>query len=382
MNSDDFASAYGRIEVVRDRNETYPTFIPNNLPPKINYDESLALSLARASAKLAKLSGAALFLPNPDLLIAPYLHKEAILSSQIEGTRISLSDFLLSEAKGEERDVPDALEVANHVEAVKYGLKYIVDKPITLELIKEMHRILMRGVRGGDKSPGDFRNIQNWIGPPGSKKEEAAFIPPYPEKIESLTESLLDYLNREDEMPNLIKIALIHYQFETIHPFRDGNGRIGRALITLYLCKNRLMIKPLLYISGYLDENRDVYSGLLLKTNKEGAFEPWIKFFLEAIETQANDSLQRATKLLELKEVYRKRTQTNYKNPRITELIDHLFTNPYITVTQAQKTMAATYPTARKAVDALIKDGILKEMQGTQKPKIYVAEEIRKTIDI
>jgi len=322
-----------------------------------------------------------LFLLNPDLLVMPYLRKEAILSSRIEGTRISLSEFLLSEVKGTQEDTPDFFEVVNYTHAINFGLKNI-HEPITLDLIKEMHKILMEGVRGGDKSPGEFRTEQNWIGPEKCKKQDAIFIPPPPDRINELMQNLVDFMNQDDDLPYLIKCALIHYQFETIHPFRDGNGRIGRLLITWYLCNKKLIKKPLLYISGFFDKNRDGYVDLLLETNQEGRFEEWIKFFLEGIKTQAVDALDRTTKLQELRENYRRGVQGESKDSKTLNLIDRLFMNPYITVNEAKEVLGVTYPTAKRRIDEFMKLGILREFEYALRDRIFVAKDILRIIDL
>jgi Fic family protein len=382
MEPNDFESAHGKIELVKDINGSYyPSFIPNNLPPKIAFDEHLVLSLSKADSMLGKLSGSGLFLLNPDLLIMPYLKKEAVMSSRIEGTKISLSELLLYETKDDVKETPDALEVTNYVKAVKYALQKIEKDPIDIELIKEMHRILMQGVRGGDRSPGEFRTVQNWIGSETSKKEDASFIPPYPEKVPELMEDLAGYINSADTTPELIKCALIHYQFETIHPFRDGNGRIGRALITLYLCKQKKMIKPLLYLSAFLEKHRDLYANLLLQTNQKGNFQRYLSFFLAAVETQSEDALDKTTKLQKLREDYRKRIQKEKTDAKMLELIDGIFTNPYITVNQAKEVLKKTYPTAKKTICELVDAGILKEKTTQHRNKIYEAAEILKILE-
>lgn len=377
MNSQEFENAFG---VTKEREDpkwgNHLVFIPNKLPPEIRFNMQLALSISRADAKLGKLSGVGLLLPNPNLLIMPYLKKEALMSSRIEGTRISLSELLLSEAKGTEENIPDAFEVVNYVHAVRYGLDKIEKNPIDLELIKEMHKILMRGVRGKEKSPGEYRNVQNWIGPRNCTVQEATFVPPGPEDVTQLMSDLLSYLNSDDGMPLLIKCALMHYQFETIHPFCDGNGRIGRALITLYLCKKKLMIRPLLYLSGFFEANKREYASLLLKTNKEGSFEEWLDFFLEAITVQAEDALQRATKIQELREEYRKITQDKFQTSALARLIDKLFVNPYITITNAERLLKVTYPTAKRLIEILVKLEILKLTSKQERNKMYIAHEI------
>lgn len=383
MNKEEFEGAYGEINLREDDKwGTYFAFIPKPLPPTINFDQKLALAISKAERTVGKLSGVGLQLLNANLLIMPYLRKEALSSSRIEGTRISLSDLLLSEAKGAEEQMPDALEVANYIRAVNFALEKIKDEPIDLELIKEIHRILMQGVRGKDKSPGQYRQIQNWIGPPNCKVQEANFVPPGPKEIIPLMEGMINYLNQDDGMPLLLKCALMHYQFETIHPFSDGNGRIGRALITLYLCKKKIIIKPLLYISGYFEAHKREYSSLLLKTNKDGKFEEWIFFFLEALMIQSEDALQRAIKIQELREEYRKKTQRQSQSNNLLKLIDELFKNPYVRITTIETLLGVTYPTAKRLVETLVTLNILKPNDSSQRNKIYFAHEIFDIINI
>lgn len=383
MNKEEFEGAYGEINLREDDKwGTYFAFTPKPLPPTINFDQKLALAISKAERTVGKLSGVGLQLLNPNLLIMPYLRKEALSSSRIEGTRISLSDLLLSEAKGAEEQMPDALEVANYIRAVNFALEKIKDEPIDLELIKEIHRILMQGVRGKDRSPGQYRQIQNWIGPPNCKVQEANFVPPGPKEIIPLMESMINYLNQDDGMPLLLKCALMHYQFETIHPFSDGNGRIGRALITLYLCKKKIIIKPLLYISGYFESHKREYSSLLLKTNKDGKFEEWIFFFLEALMIQSEDALQRAIKIQELREEYRKKTQRQSQSNNLLKLIDELFKNPYVRITTIETLLSVTYPTAKRLVETLVTLDILKPNDSSQRNKIYFAHEIFDIINV
>lgn len=382
MQQGQFQGCFGELKERTDKWGTYFTFIPNVLPPKINFDQELVLSLSKADAKLGKLSGAGFLLPNPNLLIWPYLRKEAVMSSRIEGTRISLSELFLTEAKGNEENVPDALEVMNYVKAVNYGLERIEKEPITLELIKEMHKILMKGVRGENKFPGEFRKIQNWIGSPNSRPQEAQFVPPPPEEVPRLMGELITYLNTDDRLPLIAKGALMHYQFETIHPFCDGNGRIGRSLITLYFCKKKMILRPLLYLSGYFEAYRREYASLLLKTNQEGTFEDWIRFFFEAVATQSEDALQRVAKMQKLREEYRQKTQDSFNTTAITKLIDNLFMNPFISITKAEEILKVTYPTAKRLVENLVSFQILKPSKEAQRNKIFVAHEILSIIEV
>ena len=383
MNPLEFKNAFGSIKEREDKKwGKYFAFTPNALPPEIKFDKKLALSLSGADATLGKLSGVGLLLPNPNLLIMPYLRKEALLSSRIEGTRISLSELLLSEAKGTEENTPDAFEVINYIHAVKYGLEKIEKNQIDLGLIKEMHKILMKGVRGKDKFPGEYRGIQNWIGPRNCSVQEAIFVPPGPEDVTPSMNDLITYLNTDDGMPLLIKCALIHYQFETIPPFCDGNGRIGRALITLYLCKKNKISEPLLYASDYFEKHRREYYEILLTTNKTGKFEDWLKFFLEAIKVQSEDALERTIKIQKLRGEYQRKTKNHKQASNLLNVIDTLFLNPFIKTNQIAKELNVTYPTAKKAVDNLVKLEILRPLKKIERNKLFVAHEILNIITL
>jgi Fic family protein len=238
----------------------------------------------------------------------------------------------------------------------------------------------MEGVRGDEKAPGEFREVQNWIGSELSKVSDANFVPPNPEAVPKLMEDLIEYLNTEHNVPVLVRCALMHYQFETIHPFCDGNGRIGRSLITVYLCKKKKIIKPLLYISEFFEKHRLEYNELLLKTGQTGKFEGWIKFFLKAVEVQSEDASVRAHKLLYLRESYRKRVQREAQSSDILNIIDYLFSNPFITVKRAQHILDVTYPTGKKYVEKLVEYEILKETNRLQREKTFVAYEIYEII--
>ncbi|OIO43425.1 hypothetical protein AUJ63_00490 [Candidatus Pacearchaeota archaeon CG1_02_35_32] len=350
--------------------------MPEKLPPNFDYTPQLVLSLSKADSTLSKLSGAGLLLPNPDLLVIPYLKKEALSSSRIEGTRISLSDYFLTEAKGIEKEDIEATEVGNYLKSMNYALKKIEKEPINTELIKEMHKLLMKGVRGNELLPGNFRPVQNWIGPKNTKIQDVTFVPPPQEEVEKLVNGLIEYLNKYDEMPLLIKCALMHYQFETIHPFCDGNGRIGRSLITLYLCKKNKISKPLLYASDYFEKHRREYYETLLNANKTGKFEEWIKFFLEAIKVQSEDALERTIKIQKLSEKYQEKTKNHKQAINLLSLVDLLFMNPFIRINQVAKKLNITYPTAKKAVQNLIKLNILKPTSEKERNKLFVAHEI------
>ncbi|MFW5871793.1 MAG: Fic family protein [bacterium] len=382
MDEEEFTNAFGSLEKIQDDEwDSYLSFIPYKLPPKIEFDQKLALALSKADSTLSKLSGVGILLPNPDLLVTPYMKKEALSSSRIEGTRISLSEFYLAEAKGDEDKEPNASEVSNYIKAMNHTLQQIKNQPIDLDLIRKMHEILMNQVRGKDKFPGEYRHIQNWIGLPNSKPQDASFVPPPPEKVPSLLQDMVDYLNTYDEMPLLIKTALLHYQFETIHPFCDGNGRIGRALIVLHLCKKNKLTQPLLYISGFFEKHRTEYIRVLAEANKRGNFKEWILFFLKAVKEQSQEALEKATKLQQLKEEYRDKVQDKSKTNLMLQAVDNLFINPYLRITRLKKQIGTTYPTAKRIVEQLQDLNILKQVNDAKRDKIYLAQEIMEIIE-
>lgn len=383
MESAEFGGAFGKlVEKETKEHGKYLSFIPEKLPPRFDYEPSLVLALSKADSTLSKLSGAGLLLPNPELLIVPYLKKEALSSSRIEGTQISLSDYFLSEAKGISKEDIEATEVGNYIRAIRHALNEIETKPITVELIRNMHKVLLKGVRGDELLPGNFRPVQNWIGPKNTKIKDATFVPPPKEEVEKLVQDLMDYLDTNDQMPILIKCALMHYQFETIHPFCDGNGRIGRALITLYLCKKNKISKPLLYASDYFEKHRREYYDILLTTNKTGKFENWIKFFLEAIKVQSEDALERTIKLEKLRERYQEKTKNHKQAINLLSAVDLLFKNPFIQINQIANQLRITYPTAKKAVQNLIKLNILKPTSKRERNKLFVAHEILEVVTV
>lgn len=376
MQKEEFQNQFGELKEIEDQKwGKYFSFYPNKLPPEIDFDKKLILSLTKAEATLSKLSGIGLFLPNPDLLISPYLKKEALSSSRIEGTMISLDEYFLHELEGEE--TIDSKEVTNYIKATNYALEKIEKEPISKELIKEIHKILMEGVRGGEKSPGEFRDIQNWIGPPGSRPQNANFVPPANEEIETLIDEMIEYMNTYDEMPILVKCALMHYQFETIHPFCDGNGRIGRTLIILYLIKKNKLSKPLLYLSYFFEQYKNDYINLLSTANKRGEFNNWLHFFFNAIKTQSEEALEKAVELKNLKEEFRNRVQNKTQQNTILKVVDSLFINPYISIKKVQKITGSTYPTSKGIVDTLESLDIIKlRSENLKRNKRYYCEQI------
>lgn len=353
----------------------YWAFVPNPLPPKLEWDNALASLTSRADLALGTLSGLGETLPNPHLLIYPFVRKEAVLSSRIEGTQSSLSDLLLFEATKAEKQ-QDVREVQNYVRAMEYGLKRLNELPLSLRLIRELHAILMEGVRGERATPGEFRKSQNWIGPPGCTLNEATFVPPPVTEMHEALDHLEKFLHAHVELPPLVELALIHYQFEAIHPFLDGNGRIGRLLITLFLCQRRILTKPLLYLSAFFERHRQEYYQHLLDVSQRGAWREWLEFFLQAVVEQSGDAVGRARRLLELHRSYYQTSLEKRLPPTAGQLVELIFMRPVMNPKVAQEHLKVTYPGAQKAINALVEQGILTEITGGKRNKAYAAKEI------
>ncbi|KSV17234.1 cell division protein Fic [Dehalococcoides mccartyi] len=353
----------------------YWAFVPNPLPPKLEWNDALVSLISRADIAVGTLSGLGENLPNPHLLIYPFIRKEAVLSSRIEGTQSSLSDLLLFETTKVERQ-RDVREVQNYVKAMEYGLKRLEELPLSLRFIRELHGILMEGVRGEHATPGEFRLSQNWIGPPGCTLDEATFVPPpVPEMLECL-DHLEKFLHTRSDLPFLVQLALIHYQFETIHPFLDGNGRIGRLLITLFLCQKGILTRPLLYLSAFFEHHRQEYYELLGKVSQRGYWQEWIEFFLRAVAEQSGDAVSRSRRLLDLHHAYMQLSREKKLSPTARQLIDIIFMRPLLSAKAAAEFLKVSFPGAQKALNALEEKGILIESTGRKRDKAYAAREI------
>lgn len=355
-------------------------FVPAPLPPAIDYDAELVLALSRADGALSELSGLGRQLPDPHLLIAPYLRQEAVLSSRIEGTVTTLSELLIDQAGGttSERERDDLHEVRNYVTALEYGLARLAALPLSLRLVREVHEQLMRGVRGGTSAPGEFRRIQNWIGPPGSTLATATYVPP---PVAEMTEALGQwerFLNERDAMPALVQCALMHEHFEAIHPFLDGNGRVGRLLITLFLVERQRLSQPLLYLSAFIDAHRSDYYDAVLRVRTEGDWRGWLLFFLAGVEETAERAAQQAAALMELRERYHELLR---RAPRAVALVDELFRSPYVTVASAAQALGVSTPTAKRAMDKLLDAKVLEDMGERAWRRVFVAPEIMRAIE-
>lgn len=373
MNPNDFRAPQAG-KVIR-TSSGYHAFIPAPLPPGIHYDPNLVLALSRADTALSELSGLGRLLPNPHLLINPYMRREAVLSSRIEGTKADLSDLWLDEVDIgiPDRDVADIREVRNYITALEYGIQRLYELPLSQRLTREIHARLMQGTRGEHSSPGEFRRTQNWIGSPGSTLANAQYVPPPPEKMQTALDNWEAFLHDRERFPELIQCAVMHEQFEAIHPFLDGNGRVGRLLITLFLIERGRLSQPLLYLSQYFEASRQKYYTALQRVRTEGDWLGWLMYFLEGVVLTARQALQHADELMNLREDFRLKVRDK---PKAVALLDKLFINPYVTVARASELLQVSHPTARQTIEYLQQNGLLEEITGRSWGRIYLARSI------
>ncbi|MCH7495756.1 MAG: Fic family protein, partial [Candidatus Marinimicrobia bacterium] len=353
----------------------YKAFIPNSLPliPPLNIDPEMLVILSQADQAIGRLDSAVDRLPNPDLFVMMYVRKEAVLSSQIEGTQASLDDLLEYEASVRKRGLASEVEeISNYVVAMNYGLAALKELPLSLRIIKEVHARLLSGVRGEDKRPGEFRNSQNLIGPTGATLKEATFVPPPPNEVMSVMGDLEEFWHSAAPLPVLIKCGLVHSQFETIHPFLDGNGRIGRLLITLMLCWGEVLSKPLLYISHYFKQHRSEYEDRLQMVRDNDEWEEWIKFFLEAVRSVAGEAAETASKIIALREEHRELVGGKLRSsPRALMLLDQLFEHFYVSVNIIKQILNCSYSTANNIVSEFTELGLLVERTGRSRNRSF-----------
>ena len=351
-------------------------FIPNPLPPRIRWDDECVHLLTVASTALGHLAGIGHRLPGAKLALRSALRREAELSSRIEGTHARVEDILLFEHVASiEDDVPDVREVGNNFRALEYGLGSLDNRPINLPLIREMHQILLTGVRGHDKTPGQFRTVQAHIGR-SNRIAEARFVPAPPHAVLPAMEALEQFITTPAGVPPLARAAMAHYQFEAIHPFADGNGRIGRVIILLMLSADRLLPVPLLNPSAYLERNRAEYYDHLLRVSQRGAWRDWIAFFARGVVEEAADAVDRVTRLDALRDRYRAAALTGRPSALLPRLIDQLFADPVITTKQAAEFLGVNPNSAQKSIDRLLSTDILREHTGQKRNRVYVAHEI------
>jgi Fic family protein len=373
MDKSIFKNPNGKIITI---NNKYDVFVPNKLPVFINYNSSIIKKIELSNNYLGKLSGLINNLPNPDLFLKPYLKKEAVLSSKIEGTRSSLSDVFKVDINTKHLD-NDLKEVLNYIKSLEFGLKEIESKDLTLDLILKLNEILLYDVRGFSKDSGKIRVVQNWIGNINSTLETSTYIPPNPEIVRDLLNNLIEYLNSSNSDSFLVKVAILHYQFEAIHPFVDGNGRVGRLLLILYLCKCKLLDKPVLYLSEYFEKNKEKYYYSLLQVSMNSNFNSWIEYFLDGVIEQSYKTIHRVSSLLDYRFKTRKFLKDKDVNIKVLKIYDYLFSNPYIDIKKGKEILnTKNYNTSKRVILKLVELGVLEET----KNKLYIAKDINKIL--
>ena len=354
----------------------YQSFKPNPLPPipEIEMDGEIVKLLVDANKQLVKLDTASQLISNADLFISMYVRKEALISSQIEGTQCTLDDVLDPEVEANAN--LDVSDVINYVKATQYALKRLERLPLCCRLIREIHEVLMENVRGQDKTPGEFRHSQNWIGPANCSLKDARYIPPNVEDMQTAMSDLEKYINENVDYDPLIRAALIHYQFETIHPFLNGNGRIGRLLILLYLMEQKLIEKPVIYISYFLKKNQIEYYDRISEVRRTGNFEQWIRFFLEAVSKAASDSLEAIRQLSVLHDTnLEKLPKTTRIKDNLRAVFDYIEQYPIIDIKRTAKELEVSYNTVAAAVRKLVELGILQETTNAARNRVFAYEE-------
>lgn len=354
----------------------YKAFVPAPLPPRppITRDNELQQLLSFADRALGRLDGSIQTLPDEDLFVFMYVRKEAVLSSQIEGTQSSLNDVLEAEAKILDPQRPsDVKEVINYVVAMRYGLDRLSTLPVSVRLIKEIHKHLMEGVRGEACEPGELRRSQNWIGPSGCTINEAVFVPPPPHEVPPALGEWERFVHHDSEFPALLKIGLAHAQFETIHPFLDGNGRVGRLLVTFLLCERQILQKPVLYLSHYLRANRSQYYDLLQNIRDNGDWEAWLKFFLKGVKGVAEEATATARKIVALRESHRRVILDKFGRTagNALHVLETLYSRPIISVNEIAEFLKLSYPAANDLVKQFTKHGLLREITGQSRNRRF-----------
>ena len=354
----------------------FKAFLPAPLPPAppLRIEGNLQQGLSRADHALGRLDGSIQALPDPDLFVFMYVRKEAVLSSQIEGTQSSLQDLLNAEAEIMDPDRPvDVREVINHVNALNYGLERLSTLPVSVRLMREIHEKLLDGVRGSHLTPGELRHSQNWIGPAGGGISDAVFVPPPPEDVPNALGRLESFLHAPSDIPLLLAIGLAHAQFETIHPFLDGNGRLGRLLVTFLLCEKEVLRKPVLYLSHFFRSNRQEYYDRLQAIRDEGAWEEWLCFFVRGVSEVSLEAFETIRKIVELRESHRRviTESLGRVSGNGLRVLESLYTHPVISVEAVRKITGTTYPASNNLVSKLVERGILIETTGRRRHRRY-----------
>jgi Fic family protein len=356
-------------------------FVPAALPAGISLDSAAVHVRAEASQSLGHLQGLVQSLPSPQILVRPFVRREAELSSRIEGTYADQKELVLFELDRETAaDKPDVREVWNYVAAFEYGLKRLQELPVSLRLIRELHGKLMKGVRGSDRRPGEFRICQNYIGRKGEPITKARYVPPPPTELAACLDAFEKSIHEEARQPFLVRLALIHYQFEAIHPFEDGNGRIGRLLLPLLLVEKGMLSHPLIQLSAYFEQHRSEYYDHLLRVSQTGEWQPWVQYFLDAVRQESAEAVRRTQAILSLRNHYREKMEAAGASAQALKVVDDLFVTPATTINAVAKRLRASYPTADALVRKLVRAGILREDQRRRRNRVFQASEILKLV--
>ena len=362
----------------------YFAFVPAPLPPDIAWSSRLLSALSRADRSIARLAEVGNAFPVPHVVVRPFVRKEAVFSSRIEGTRTSLQELLTYELGQLSffEDPQDAREVHNYVKALDYGLERLESLPLSIRLIREIHAVLMEGVRGDLMTPGEMRRSQNWIGRPGAPLESARYVPPPVEKMRACLSDLELFIHQDYDIPPLLRIGMIHYQFEAIHPFLDGNGRIGRLIVTLLMVAWKLLPQPLLYLSDFIEANRQEYYDRLLAVSLRGEWEAWLLFFLDGVHSQAEDASLRIARLQKIRAQYQAQLFGERSRKKLERMVDYLIGKPITSITQAQADLSiGSFTTIQRYFEKLESLNIIREVTGKNRNRIYRAEQIFKIIE-
>lgn len=381
MNPNDFHSReVGQVILTP---KGYYAFLPAPLPPALDWSLSLVSALSEAERDLSRLATLAGAFPFPRLLVQPFMRREAVLSSRIEGTRATLAELYAYESAQLSFLEPDSdvREVHNYVKALDYGLERLKTLPISLRLIRELHEKLMQGVRGGNLTPGEFRRTQNWIGPAGSTIMTATYVPPPVDEMNQALSDLEKFIHVSTDIPALARAAMIHYQFEAIHPFLDGNGRVGRLLLALLLAEWNILSQPLLNLSVYFERYRQEYYDHLLVVSQRGDWEAWLRFFLRGVSAQSKDSITRMERLGSIRAKYQPLVESEKNSERMAAVVDFLFGRPIFSAKQLAEGLEMPFKTSRQYIEKLVQAGILREITGYARNQIYRADEVFSAID-
>ncbi len=370
-------SPTGRLVPIGDGHHA---FVPNPLPQDLHLSPRLVSLLVDAASAVGTLRGVGETIPNPRLLMRPFIRREAVLSSRIEGTIASLSDVFAYEVEDQSPPGSDVAEVVNYVTALEYGIDKLETLPISYRLVNEIHSRLLEGVRGQDKLPGQFRGIQVWIGAPGSAIHDARFIPPPPDRLRDLFHDWEKFVNESTQMPPLVRCALMHYHLEAIHPYPDGNGRIGRLLITLFLCASGVLPEPLLYMSAYFERDRQQYYDELFAVSATGDWERWLAYFLTGVHQEAQDTMKRIRRIRSIQDEWRELLQNRNATANDLRLLDDLFSHPVTTASRTASLLEISDAGARGVLNRLVDAEILTRIESYW-PNLYVARRIIDGID-